>query len=225
MIETPPNEAEEAARALRVCVVDSARTGTAYPRLAECGDIEVIGKVPWLDGRFLPPDLIAEADAVVVGMGTEEMRDRDRQHELLRLARTTKVIVVAPGPLDAEIAAQLGVRGLVSKDVDPGAFTRVVRAVAAGEIAFPRNAITTLFQLIGKLAIPLHPSEDSTLTPRQREVIALIAGGATDREVALRLRISESTAHKHVQNALRRSRAKTRSQLVALVRQEPFATS
>jgi non-specific serine/threonine protein kinase len=57
----------------------------------------------------------------------------------------------------------------------------------------------------------------ATLTPRQQEIVDLIAQGATDREIASRLRISQSTAHKHVQNALRRLGARTRSQLVAVI--------
>lgn len=209
---------------VRVVVVDSARSGTAYPRLTECVDIEVIGQVPWLDARFLPPDFVKEADVVVVGLEATELQDPAIQEQLLRLTRRARVTAVVSGALDPELTAQLGIRGLVVRDVEPAAIGRVVRAVAAGEIAFPRSALAALLQLIGRMPIPLRGGTPSPLTPRQREVVALIAAGATDREVALRLRISESTAHKHVQNALRRSRAKTRSQLVALVRQEP-ATS
>lgn len=209
---------------VRVVVVDSARTGPAYPRLMECADLEVIGQVPWLDARFLPPDFVKEADVVVVGLESTELQDPDVQDQMLRLGRRARVTAVVSGPLDPELAAQMGIRGLVARDVEPAAIGRVVRAVAAGEIAFPRSALAILLQLIGKMPIALRGGTSSPLTPRQREVVALIAGGATDREVALRLRISESTAHKHVQNALRRSRAKTRSQLVALLRQEP-ATS
>ncbi len=224
MIET---NAEAAPRAdgIRVVVVDSARSGTAYPRLMECADVEVIGQVPWLDARFLPPDFVKDANVVIVGLDAAELSDPDLQTQLLRLARRASVTAVVSGPLDAELIAQLGVRGLVSRDVEPAAIGRVVHAVSAGEIAFPRSALAALLQLIGRLPLPLRGSTASPLTPRQREVVALIAAGATDREVALRLRISESTAHKHVQNALRRSRAKTRSQLVALVRQEPLTSA
>ncbi len=224
MTEVVTEEAPRTGR-VRVCVVDSARTGAAYARLPECVDLEVVGKVPWLDPRFLAPEFLREADVVIVGIDTEEMRQPDMQAQLLRLARRARVIAVVTGSQDPELTAQLGIRGLVSRDVDPSAFERVVRAVAAGEIAFPRSALSSLFELIGKLTIPLHGGAEAPLTPRQREVVALIARGATDREVALRLRISESTAHKHVQNALRRSRAKTRSQLVALLRQDAVASS
>lgn len=211
--------------AVRVCVVDSARAGPAYPPLQECVGLEVVGQVPWFDQRFLAPDFVDEADIVIVGADATELAEAEMQSQLARLARRAMVVLVMPGVPDVELAAQLGVRGLVSRDVAPDALVRVVHAVAAGEIAFPRSALGTLFGLIGRLPIPLRAAANAPLTPRQREVVALIAGGATDREVAAHLRISESTAHKHVQNALRRSRAKTRSQLVALLRQESTASS
>lgn len=223
MIETE-SDAAPRTDGVRVVVVDSARSGTAYPRLTECVDIEVIGQVPWLDARFLPADFVKEADVVVVGVDETELQDPGLQEQLLRLARRARVTAIVSGALDPELTAQLGIRGLVARDVEPAAIDRVVRAVSLGEIAFPRSALAALLQLIGRMPIPLRGGASSPLTPRQREVVALIAAGATDRDIALRLRISESTAHKHVQNALRRSRAKTRSQLVALVRQEP-ATS
>lgn len=224
MIQTDTEQTPRA-DAIRVVVVDSASSGAAYPRLAHCVDIEVVGQVPWLDARFLLSDFVKEADVVIVGLDAAELPDAEVQGQLLRLARRARVTAVVSGSLDAELIAQLGIRGLVSRDVEPAAIGRVVRAVAAGEIAFPRSALATLLQLIGRLPLPLRGPTASPLTPRQREVVALIAAGATDREVALRLRISESTAHKHVQNALRRSRAKTRSQLVALVRQEPLTSA
>lgn len=209
---------------IRVCVIDS-RAGPAYPRLAECAGLDVVGKIPWLDVRFLPPQLLEDASVILVGTDPDMLADAAAQAQLVRLTRRTNVVAVASRPCDPEPIAQLGMRGLVARDVDPAALMRVVRAVAAGEMAFPRSALTALLGLVGKLPITLPGVPNASLTPRQREVVALIAAGATDREVALRLRISESTAHKHVQNALRRSRAKTRSQLVGLLRQDALSSS
>ena len=67
------------------------------------------------------------------------------------------------------------------------------------------------------------PSElalTSTLTERQTEILVLIAQGARDREIAERLCISESTAKKHVQNVLRKLRARNRVEAVARLRGE-----
>jgi DNA-binding NarL/FixJ family response regulator len=82
--------------------------------------------------------------------------------------------------------------------------------------AVPDGALSALVALEHtRLPERRAPVDVEALTPRQRQIVDLIARGATDREIAELLRISRSTAHKHVQNALRRANARTRSQLAA----------
>ena len=101
-----------------------------------------------------------------------------------------------------------------------------IAATALGESAFPRTVLNGLVQMVSRLgSTRFGPYSDVALTPRQEQIVELIAQGATDREIAAVLQISQSTAHKHVQNALRRLNAKTRSQLVASARQPAFRGS
>jgi DNA-binding CsgD family transcriptional regulator len=68
-------------------------------------------------------------------------------------------------------------------------------------------------------APPTAPAADVTVanvTPRQREVIRLIAGGAATRDIAAELSISKETVRTHVRNAMRRLGVRTRAQLVAI---------
>jgi DNA-binding NarL/FixJ family response regulator len=204
-------------RPIRLCVVDSPELGEAYPRLAECA-LDVMAFVPSIDQISLA--LLGEYDAALIGCGVLELDSPSFQDQVMRLARVLPAIAVVPTGTDAATAARLGFRGLVNRDVSPEALTRTVRAVSQGEFAFPRAAVATLFGLLAFLPASLTRETASVpLTPRQQQIVDLIAQGATDREIALRLGISESTAHKHVQNALRRSKTKTRSQLVAIARQ------
>jgi len=204
-------------RPIRLCVVDSPELGTAYPRLDECA-LDVMAFVPSVDQVALA--LLDEYDAVLVGCSADELADPSFQAHVLRLVRVLPAIAVVGPGADAAIAAKIGFHGLVSRDVSPDALTRTVRAVSNGEFAFPRAAVAALFGLLSFLPVSIsRETEPVPLTPRQQQIVDLIAQGATDREIAARLRISESTAHKHVQNALRRSKTKTRSQLVAVARQ------
>jgi DNA-binding CsgD family transcriptional regulator len=101
---------------------------------------------------------------------------------------------------------------------------RTITAAARGELAFPQSATTALVRALARVAPVNAARTAASLTPRQRQIVALIAEGATDAEIATLLRISRSTAHKHVQNARRRLQAKTRGQLVAATRDlEPQA--
>lgn len=210
---------ESKAGLVRVGVIDSTRSGPAYDRLSECG-IDVMALVPSLAHVNLT--LLHEYEVMLVGCDAGELEEATFQTQLLRLARAVPTVAVAPGGVGATTAARIGFRGFVAREVDPAALTRTVTAVAHGEIAFPRATLAALLQMLSFLPLP-HAEAPTGLTPRQHQIVDLIAQGATDREIAARLRISESTAHKHVQNALRRSKTKTRSQLVAVARQSAGA--
>ncbi len=200
---------------VRLGVIDSPRSGAAYDRLNECA-VEVMALVPSLDQVNVT--LLHEYEVMLIGCDAMELEESPFQTQLLRVARTVPCVAVVPGGAGAPTAARIGFHGFIAREVRPEALTRTVRAVAQGEVAFPRATLAALLQMLSFLPQPR--SEASTaLTPRQQQIVDLIAQGATDREIAVRLRISESTAHKHVQNALRRSKTKTRSQLVAVARQ------
>jgi DNA-binding NarL/FixJ family response regulator len=130
-----------------------------------------------------------------------------------------RIVIVSDGGPDAvAYAARLGWQGFLPSDAPTTALTRAMVAVARGELSFPASTARVLARTLARVA-PLHGIAASALTPRQRQIVALIARGATDADIAVLLRISRSTAHKHVQNARRRLNAKTRSQLVAASRQ------
>jgi DNA-binding NarL/FixJ family response regulator len=209
----------------RICVIDSKEVGFAYARLDDCR-VEVMGSLPSL--AQLSPRIAGSYDAVLVGC-TERLllspAFRARAHQLTRTARLIAVLP-SPSPDAGAQAASLGFAGLVSRDVTPRALERTIAAAIHGDSAFPRSVFNGLVQMISRFSTARFglPGEVS-LTPRQGQIVELIAQGATDREIANRLRISESTAHKHVQNALRRLNAKTRSQLVASARQPVYPGS
>jgi DNA-binding NarL/FixJ family response regulator len=204
---------------VRVGVIDSARSGAAYDRLSECG-IDVMALVPSLAHVNLT--LLHEYEVMLVGCAPGELDEATFQTQLLRVARAVPAVAITPGGVGATTAARIGFHGFIAREVDPGALTRTVTAVAHGEVAFPRATLAALLQMLSFLPLP-HSEAPTGLTPRQHQIVDLIAQGATDREIAARLRISESTAHKHVQNALRRSKTKTRSQLVAVAHQSAGA--
>ena len=170
----------------------------------------------------LTPRIANAYDIVLVGCSEVLLASPAFRERVQRLGRTAKLIAVMPSPSSetGARAAGLGFIGLVASDVAPRALERTVAAVLNGESAFPRGVTNALVHLVGRLATGGVGAR--ALTPRQGQIVELIAQGATDREIANMLRISESTAHKHVQNALRRLNARTRSQLVAAARQPLF---
>ena len=209
----------------RVCVIDSREVGLAYARLDECR-LDVMGSLPSLSQ--LTAATASTYDAILVGCTERLLLSppfRTRAHQLSRAARLIALIASPTAEAGAQ-AASLGFVGLVSCDVTPRALERTIAATALGESAFPRTVLNGLVQMVSRLSSTrLGAYSDVALTPRQEQIVELIAQGATDREIASFLQISQSTAHKHVQNALRRLNAKTRSQLVASARQPAFRGS
>ena len=134
-----------------------------------------------------------------------------------RLAGTRVVILTTFG-LDEYVfeAIRSGASGFLVKDTEPGELVQAVRVVASGEaLLSPR--VTR--QLIAEFASRAkEPATDrlQELTDREREVVALVAEGLSNEEIATRLVVSPATAKTHVSHAMGKLRARDRAQLVVI---------
>ena len=203
----------------RVCVVDSGGEGPAYGRLDEC-DLEIMAVVPRLGEVSLP--MLRTFDLIIVGCNESLLQNAAFERRVGEVIQYTRLLGVAPSPAPDAVAqaARIGFHGFVARDVEPDAFTRAVNAVIRGELAFPRGALVAVVRLIRRAYRRSSKTERGLeLTARQRQIVELIAQGANDREIADALQISQSTVHKHVQNALKRTKTRTRSHLAAAIAQ------
>lgn len=94
-------------------------------------------------------------------------------------------------------ALEAGASGYIRKDSQPDEIVQAVRSALAGGLALDPRVARNLTQ---KLMAP--PSEADLLSPREREVLALVGKGLSNRDIAERLFISERTARSHVSNVL-----------------------
>ena len=111
-----------------------------------------------------------------------------------------------------------GASGFMLKDSDPDELLRAIRVVAAGDaLLSPRIARRLLSDLAALPEVTRSaPERLSSLTEREREVMALVAMGLTNDAIAERLVVSRATAKTHVSRAMRKLHAHDRAQLVAL---------
>ncbi|HEY9494957.1 MAG TPA: response regulator transcription factor [Intrasporangium sp.] len=104
-------------------------------------------------------------------------------------------------------ALDAGATGYLLKDADASEVADAIRAAVAGEMAIDPAAAKTL---LAALRSPKPGADD--LTPREREVIVLIAGGATNRQIGTHLGVAERTARTHVSNILTKLGLASRTQ-------------
>jgi DNA-binding NarL/FixJ family response regulator len=187
-------------RPLRVLIVDD-------HDVVQWGFRLMLGSLPWVErclsartgeeayelaSRYEPD--IAVIDLFVGAESGPEICER-----LLEQAPETRVLLISgAGRISAEAARAAGANGFIPKDLPAGDVARAVRMVALDMTVFP-------------------PTEDTTaaeLSAREREVLALIAAGSTNRQIATALHLSPHTVKGHTSSLYRKLDAKNRAEAV-----------
>jgi DNA-binding NarL/FixJ family response regulator len=161
-------------------------------------DIEVVGEAA--DGgecvelaEQLRPDVVL-LDLKMPGVDGVEalrmLRDRDNPARVLVVTSFTELSSVVP-------AVRAGAAGYVFKDVDPPALANAIRSVHAGHILLQPEVAAALLS-----ADKPDGGRAAALTEREREVLAEIARGRSNREIARALVLSEKTVKTHVSSIL-----------------------
>jgi len=131
-----------------------------------------------------------------------------------------KMIVMDLMPVQADMIefVEAGVSGFILKDATFADFAGTIRSVAAGASVLPPSLTGSLFsQIVEKVVGEGRGSliESVRMTKREREVIELIAGGLSNKEIAQRLSIATHTVKSHVHNILEKLALHTRLQVAS----------
>ena len=139
-----------------------------------------------------------------------------------------RVLILTTFELDEYVfeALRAGASGFLVKHTEPGELVRAVRVVAAGE-ALLSPSVTR--RLIAEFAsrparAGATPAQMALLTDREREVVALVAEGLTNDDIARELVVSPATARTHVSRAMMKLHARDRAQLVVFAYQSGLVT-
>jgi DNA-binding NarL/FixJ family response regulator len=211
---------------IRVVLADDqplVRAGFAMILEAE-DDITVVGQAD--DGaaavdlaRSARPDVVL-MDIRMPGLdGLEATRQISDDPGLTRV----KILVLTTFELDEYVFESLrcGASGFLVKHTQPGDLVRAVREVSRGEALLSPSVTRRLIaEFTARPARPaLIPPAMSTLTEREREVVALVALGLTNDEIAAELVLSPATARTHVHRSMVKLGARDRAQLVVFAYQ------
>jgi DNA-binding NarL/FixJ family response regulator len=137
------------------------------------------------------------------------------------------MLTVSEDEEDLFAAIKAGARGYLLKNLESGQFRAMLEAVARGEAAItPATAVRILAEYRGAAAAEGRPAAGGPtgagpgagverLTERELEVLRLVTAGLRNKEIAVRLGVSENTAKFHLRNILEKLHAESRTELAA----------
>ena len=171
--------------------------------LRSSGAVEVAGSVAE-PSEYSGPD----PDVIVVDweLGLDELASGLPDHSL------AGVVVLAddPGPSAAAEALRAGARAVLPRQAGVSQILAAIEAVAAGLVALPAGELDELF------GNPRPAALAEPLTPREIEVLAMLAEGQSNKAIAYRLGISEHTVKFHVTSIMAKLNAGSRTEAVTL---------
>jgi DNA-binding NarL/FixJ family response regulator len=136
----------------------------------------------------------------------------------LRARMPDVAIVVLTTHADDEsvfAALRAGARGYLTKDAGAAEIARAITVVAAGQALLDPGVQARLLETLDRAPLAMPQQRPAGLTERETEVLALIAAGLSNSEIAQRLVVSEATVKTHVNRIFARTGVRDRAQAVA----------
>jgi len=188
-------------------------------------DIDVVGAVA--DGRRLL-ELARErpADVYVLDIAMPGLNGIETARRLMALDPEAKVVVLSihDNRTFVEKSLQNGVRGYVLKDSATDELVQAIREVYAGRCFLsPAVSRYVIDGFLGKTPRPSPGRRSGELTPREREILQLVAEGKTSKDIAIDLDLAVNTVHVHRNNIMKKLDLHTQAELIRFALKEGIA--
>ncbi|GAA1869147.1 response regulator [Asanoa iriomotensis] len=167
--------------------------------------------------------LSATADVVVLDLHMPGVNGVDAARAIAAARAEVAVLMLTMMDDDESVFAALraGARGYLLKDAQPAEIVHAIHTVAAGAAVFgPRIAQ----RIIAHFAVPRTPDGLAELTPREREILRLLADGHTNAAIAAQLHLSPKTVRNHVSNVFAKLHVTGRAEAMLHARRAGLGT-
>jgi DNA-binding NarL/FixJ family response regulator len=135
--------------------------------------------------------------------------------EIAALAAENAAVLVLAAGFDSSEALRLGIRGVLPPDVQADELAAAIHAASAGFVLLLPEQLHSLLPADAARKLP-NSGQPESLTPRETEVLRLLAEGVANKAIAYTLGISEHTVKFHVASILAKLRAGSRTEAVAI---------
>jgi DNA-binding NarL/FixJ family response regulator len=184
-------------------------------------DIAVIGEAA--NGReAIEQTRLRKPDVVLMDVRMPGMDGIEATRQLLAGPATApaRILVLTTFDLDEYVyeAMKAGASGFILKNTPPDQLADAIRTIAAGEALLAPSVTRRLIEefVSRPRTDSAGPAEVAELTPREREVLTLIASGLSNSEIAARLVLSQATVRTHVNRILSKLALRDRTQAAVL---------
>jgi DNA-binding NarL/FixJ family response regulator len=187
--------------------------------LASVADAEVVGEAA-TGAEVVERALELQPDVVLMDLHMPELNGIDATRRLVESSPHVGVLVLTMVEDDDAVFAAMraGARGYLVKGSSQVEILHAVRAVGSGEAVFGPVIAQRLIEYFS--ALPAGPSEAfPQLTPREREVLELLAQGESNQAIARRFTLSQKTVRNHVSNIFTKLRVTDRAQAIVKARE------
>lgn len=183
-------------------------------------DFQVVGEAATGDEAIRLAAAL-QPDVTMMDIQMPNVNGIEATRQILRESPNIRILIVTMFEDDASVftALRAGARGYVLKDAEKDDLLLALRAVGRGEAIFSPAIATRMIDFFAALRLSTPPNAFPELTEREREILALIAEGKSNNEIAARLMLSPGTVRNYVSNVFSKLQVADRTQAIIRARE------
>ncbi len=165
-----------------------------------------------------------QPDVVLLDMRMPRMSGLEVLKRLREQGAEMPIVILTTSREEGDLIASLqcGARGYLLKDMEPDDLIRALKRILAGETVVAPELTVALARAVQGREEPAVPAAMEQLTPREREILCLLAEGQSNKVIARNLGISDGTVKLHVKAILRKLGVHSRVEAAVLAVEQKF---